>query len=290
MRLLRNRGFTLVEMVVVLALMGIVMGALYQSIVATQRTTSAQFQRIDVQQTTRAAAMYVSNMLRELDAADDDILVSQTTSLRFRAMRWTGVLCELPIAVAGQVQFTIRGDLLFGVRGLDPALDSILLWKEGDPASLDDDRWLIGGLESAVPGVCLDDGSAGTTVRGRFLPLPDPPGNELADVGVTVGSPVRGFQIEELSLYQEGDEYWLGRRTANRAGVWEGVRPLVGPLMNNGLTFSYFDINGAPAALTTQIVSIGVTVRGRSVRRVSGRGFLQDSIVTRVTLRNNTRF
>ena len=72
--------------------------------------------------------------------------------------------------------------------------------------------------------------------------------------------------------------------------MWEGVRPLVGPLMNNGLAFSYFDINGAPAALTTQIVSIGVTVRGRSARRVSGRGFLQDSIVTRVTLRNNRRF
>ncbi len=69
MRPLRNRGFTLVEMVVVLGLMGIVLGALYQSIVATQRTTSAQFQRIDVQQTTRAAAMYMSNMLRELDAA-----------------------------------------------------------------------------------------------------------------------------------------------------------------------------------------------------------------------------
>ena len=285
MRLLRNRGFTLVEMVVVLALMGIVMGALYQSIVATQRTTSAQFQRIDVQQTTRAAAMYVSNMLRELDAADDDILLSQATSLRFRAMRWTGVLCTLPVENAGEVQFTVRRQLLFGIRGPDAALDSILLWLD-DPLNGTDDTWLYGGLQSSVAGVC-DDLSAGTTLRVVISAGGD---NETAEDFVKLGAPVRGFQIEEISLYQVGTEYWLGRRTANRAGVWEVVRPLVGPLTDNGLAFSYFDINGAPPALTTQIASIGVTVRGRSARQVSGRGFLEDSIVTRVALRNNARF
>ena len=285
MRPLRNRGFTLVEMVVVLALMGIVMGALYQSIVATQRTTSAQFQRIDVQQTTRAAAMYVSNMLRELDAADDDILLSQATSLRFRAMRWTGVLCTVPVENAGEVQFTVRGQLLFGIRGPDAALDSILLWLD-DPLNGTDDTWLYGGLQSSVAGVC-DDLSAGTTLR---VVISAGGNNQTAEDFVKLGAPVRGFQIEEISLYQVGTEYWLGRRTANRAGVWEVVRPLVGPLMDDGLAFSYFDVNGAPPALTTQIASIGVTVRGRSARQVSGRGFLQDSIVTRVTLRNNARF
>ena len=286
MRPLRNRGFTLVEMVVVLALMGIVIGALYQSIVATQRTTSAQFQRIDVQQTTRAATMYVSNMLRELDAADGDILVSQPTSLRFRAMRWTGVLCTVPSNAAGQVQFTVRGQLLFGIRGPDAVLDSILLWLD-DPANGTDDKWLYGGLQSSSAGVCPDDGSAGTTLR---VDIRAPENNQTAIDFVRLGAPVRGFQIEEISLYQVGTEYWLGRRTADRAVVWEAVMPLVGPLMNDGLAFSYFDINGAPAALTTQIASIGVTVRGQSAQQVSRRGFLQDSIVTRVTLRNNKRF
>ncbi len=287
MRPLSSRGFTLVEMVVVVALMGIVMGALYQSIVATQRTTSAQFQRIDVQQTTRAATMYVSNMLRELDAADGDILVSQATSLRFRAMRWTGVLCTVPFEATG-LQFTIRGQLLFGIRGPDTELDSILLWREGDPSIRTDDIWLYGGLQSSAAGVCPDDGSVGTTLR--VVISAGSGGNGAAVAGMTLGAPVRGFQIEEISLYQEGAEYWLGRRTADRAGTWTDVRPLVGPLTANGLAFSYFDINGAPPALTTDIASVGVTVRGRSANPVSGRGFLQDSIVTRVTLRNNARF
>ncbi len=288
MRPLTNRGFTLVEMVVVLGLMGIVLGALYQSIIATQRTTSAQFQRIDVQQSTRAVAMYVSNMLRELNAADGDILASQATSLRFRAMRWTGVLCTVPFEAAGQVQFTVRGQLLFGIRGPDAGLDSILLWREGDRSIRTDDVWLYGGLQSSSAGVCPDDGSAGTTLR--VVISAGSGGNGAAAAGMTLGAPARGFQIEEISLYQQGAEYWLGRRTANRAGAWEVVRPLVGPLTADGLAFSYFDINGAPPALTTQIASVGVMVRGRSANQVSGRGFLQDSIVTRVTLRNNTRF
>ncbi len=288
MRPLSSRGFTLVEMVVVLGLMGIIIGALYQSIIATQRTTSAQFQRIDVQQSTRAAAMYVSNMLRELNATDGDILVSQATSLRFRAMRWTGVLCTVPFLAAGEVQFTVRGQLLFGIRGPDAELDSILLWREGDLSIRTDDIWLYGGLESSSAGVCPDDGSAGTTLR--VVISAGSGDNVAAAAGMRLGAPVRGFQVEEISLHLEGAEYWLGRSTANRVGVWEVVRPLVGPLTANGLAFSYFDINGTPPALTTEIASVGVMVRGRSAKQVSRTGFLQDSIVTRVTLRNNTRF
>lgn len=283
-----RRGFTLIELVVVLGLMGIVLGALYQSILATQRTTTTQLQRIDLQQTTRAAALYLSNMVRELDAAEGDILQSQGTLLRFRAMRWTGILCSIPFEAAGQVQFTMRGDLLYGVRGPDAALDSILLYWEGDPSIRADDVWLIGGLESSAAGVCPSDGSAGSTLRVVISAASG--GNAAATVGVTVGSPLRGFQIEELSLYPVGTDYWMGRRTASRNGTWESVRPLVGPLTADGLSLSYFDAAGAPPALTTGIASIGLTVRGRSMRQVSGKGYLQDSIVTRVALRNNARF
>ncbi len=288
MHSVNRRGFTLVELVVVLGLMGVILGALYQSILATQRTTSTQLQRIDLQQTTRAAVLYLSNMVRELDAADGDVLQSQATLLQFRAMRWTGILCTIPVKAAGQVQFTMRGDLLYGVRGPDAALDSILLWREGDPTTRTDDVWLIGGLESSAAGVCPSDGSAGSTLRVVISAASG--GNAAATVGMTVGSPLRGFQVEELSLYLLDADYWLGRRTAGRDGTWTSVRPLVGPLTANGLAFSYFDAAGAPPALTTDIASIGLTVRGRSMKQVSGSGYLQDSIITRVTLRNNARF
>ncbi len=288
MHSVNRHGFTLVELVVVLGLMGIVLGAIYQSILATQRTTSTQIQRIDLQQTTRATALYLTNMMRELDAAEGDILLSQATLLQFRAMRWTGILCTIPFVTAGQVQFTIRGDLLYGVRGPDAAADSILMWREGDPTIRTDDVWLVGGLESSAAGVCPADGSAGSTLRVVITAASG--GNAAATVGTTVGSPLRGFEVEELSLYPLGSDYWLGRRTADRTGVWTTVRPLVGPLLADGLSFSYSDAAGALPVLTTGIASIALIVRGRSRRQVAGIGYMKDSIVTRVTLRNNARF
>jgi len=132
------------------------------------------------------------------------------------------------------------------------------------------------------------DGDAGTTIRVEVSAASG--GNAAATTGITLGSPVRGFQVEELSLVPLSGEYWLGRRTADRDANWTAVRPLVGPLLSNGLAFSYFDATGALPALTTQIASIGVTIRGRSTGQVSRTGYVRDSVITRVTLRNNARF
>ena len=42
MRRLNRDGFTLIELIVVLGLMGVILAAVYQSINATQRTTAQQ--------------------------------------------------------------------------------------------------------------------------------------------------------------------------------------------------------------------------------------------------------
>jgi prepilin-type N-terminal cleavage/methylation domain-containing protein len=287
MRHLKRGGFTLVEMIVVLGLMGVVLAALYQAIRETQRTTNTQVQRMDVQQSTRAVGLYLGHLLRELDAADGDVLLSGATSMRIRSMAWTGVLCTPPAAVAGRVQFTIARGLLFGMRAPDAALDSVLLYADGDPSIRTDDVWLMAGLTDVAAGAC-PDASPGTVLDVDVTAGSGGSGAALADV--SLGSPVRGFTVEELSLYLENGNYWLGRRTADRAGTWSSMRPLIGPLETDGLAFTYFDAAGATPALTTGIVSIGLTVRARSAGPVSGQGYLSDSIITRVALRNNRRF
>jgi prepilin-type N-terminal cleavage/methylation domain-containing protein len=287
MRHLKRRGFTLVEMIVVMGLMSVVLAALYQAIRATQRTTNMHVQRMDVQQSTRATGLYLSHLLRELDAADGDVLLSGPTMLRIRAMVWTGVLCTPPAAVAGRVRFTIARGLLFGVRLPDAALDSVLLYADGDPAIRTDDVWLVGGLTNVAAGAC-PDASPGTVLDVDVTAGSGGSGAALADV--TLGAPVRGFDVEELSLYLASGDYWLGRRTADRSATWSTMRPLIGPLETDGLAFTYFDGAGATPALTTGIVSIGLTVRGRSAGPISGMGYITDSIITRIALRNNRRF
>ena len=287
MRRLNRDGFTLIELIVVLGLMGVILGAIYQSINATQRTTAIQVQRIDVQQSTRATALYLGRVIRELDAADGDVILSGPTMMRIRSMTWTGVLCTLPAAAGSDVQFVIRRGFVFGVGGPNAAQDSILLYWDGDPEIRTDDVWLLGGLKTVAAGAC-PDASAGSILTVDISARSGGAGAALA--GVTLGSPIRAFQVEELALYAQDGENWLGRRTADRAGTWSSMRALIGPLQTNGLAFAYLDAAGGTPAFTTDIVSIGVTVRGRSASPVSGLGYIRDSLITQITLRNNRRF
>lgn len=286
------RGFTLIELLVVVVLATVILGAIYQAIGSTQRTTQAQVQRLSVRQETRAAALFLGYELRELSATEGDVATAGPTALEIRGPRWTGVLCTDPQTVLGNVSFVLRDALQFGLRRPDPALDSVLLFRDGDPNVRTDDNWLLGELLAAAADTC-PGGLAGTVVQARISAASG--GNAAALAGVTAGSPIRGFQREELSLYQDGGgAFWLGRRTADRSGTWTATQPLVGPLTADGLAFAYFDTTGAAVATPAEVASVGIVVRGRSREQArlsgGGLGYVLDSVITRVALRNNRRF
>ncbi len=292
MRALTNRGFTLIELLIVMVMLGVILAAIQQSIGSTQRITGTQVQRLHVQQSTRAAALYLTYALRELDASDRDIQSASATKLGIRGMRWTGVLCTAPQAIVGGVGFILRDSLQFGVRAPTSALDSILLFRDGDPGLRSDDRWLVGGLIASGPGNC-PDGAPGTVLNVTITAASGGPDSALT--GTFAGAPIRGFQAEEIQLYQDaGGDYWLGQRAANRGGGWSDWEELVGPLTADGLQFAYYDSTGANATTVLDVASVGLVVRGRSPRTAhlpsGGIGYVQDSVITRVTLRNNQGF
>ncbi|NIM48460.1 MAG: prepilin-type N-terminal cleavage/methylation domain-containing protein [Gemmatimonadales bacterium] len=294
MRPVGERGFTLIELLVVVIVSSVILAAIYQTIGSTQRITGTQVQRVHVQQNTRAATLFLTYALRELDATDNDIAAVSDTALRIRGVRWAGVLCTDPVDVGGDVGFVLRNSMHFGIRQPNSTLDSILLFRDGDPTlrtQRADDRWLVGALQSTTDGTC-PDGTGGKVVTVRISAAS---GGRDSTVGfVTAGAPIRGFQMEEISLYQSGGEAWLGRRSADRGGGWSEWQLLVGPLTADGMAFAYYDTTGAVTATLADIASVGLVVRGRSPARAylstGGIGYVQDSVITRVTLRNNRGF
>ncbi len=292
MRPVGRHGFTLMELIVAITLTAVVLLAIQKTVVMSQRATAAQVQRMNLQQNVRGVGFYLSHVLRELDASEDDVALATSSKIRFRSMRWSGILCSTPVAAGANVSFVVRRSLQQGLRAPDNSLDSILLFRELDPTRRADDRWLVGTLVSAASGVCLD-GSSGRSIVVEITGASG--GNPAALAGVTVGAPLRGFQMEELTLYPDGDgSYWLGQRTASNSGGWTDYRPVVGPLTADGLEFAYFDANGDVTGVATDIASVGLVVRGRShsAVRVGNRSpaYLRDSIATRIALRNNVRF
>jgi prepilin-type N-terminal cleavage/methylation domain-containing protein len=280
----RCAGFTLVELLVVVVLAGVVLGAVGQLLQANQRFYRSQSQVLDVEAGLRAVAQLVPAELRELSARGGDIIAMGSDSITIRAMRSLGVICSPPDVAAGAL--VVADSLSFGWRAMDPERDRVLVFRDGDPAAADDDRWLDFGLSSVSAGAACRDGASGTRLH-----LSGP----TADLdSVPEGSPLRTYERVTYRLYADDQgQSWLGERGYSDAG-WSALSPVAGPLRRvGGLSFTYYDSAGGATAVPAAVVRIGVVARGRSAapiavpgRAASGRPY-EDSIVAQAFLRND---
>ena len=112
---------------------------------------------------------------------------------------------------------------------------------------------------------------------------------------MTVGGPVRVFEVMELRYYQSGGKSWLGSRSVSAGGV---IEPMLGPLADStpsqrGLTFAYLDRDGAVTSVPNEVREIAWTIKGITDGpvRASGAALAVDSLTlsTSVALRNTLR-
>jgi len=299
-----RRGFTMVELLIALVLLGLVSAALYRVLVNNQRLYMAQTQRIDLSQNIRAATNILPAEFRELDAFDGDILAMSATSIQIRAMRWLSFVCVQP-GLPGAFTMTIRGGvpgqpMYFGARSPN-ATDGLLIYLDGDPTTRTDDYWVnapiaamggAGGATCPAAGAVTAAQQPATSITfngaaaGAFIA-----GTNVANA-IPIGAPVRGYETVTYQIYQPaGDTLWyIGFQPAGGT-----MQPLIGPIIANGLSFSYFNATGAVTATRTQVARIDITVRARTTSAVRRGGqaaaaVIVDSISTSVALRNNRRF
>jgi hypothetical protein len=277
-------------------LLGLVSAALYRVLVNNQRLYMAQTQRIDMSQNIRAAGSILPAEFRELDASEGDITAMSATSISMRAMRWLGFACNTPPlgGALTSVSVIVRGGavgqpLFFGARGIDNTKDSVLIYYDGDQTSRADDFWALGSITAAPSGQNCNDGTNGQRLLLN-INLLGLGANVLG--AIPLGAPVRGFERVTYQLYRPaGDTSWyVGFQPAGQT-----MQPLIGPVLSNGLTLQYYDVNGAVTAIRSQVARIDITVRARTAAAVRAGGqaaaaTVVDSIVTSVALRNNRRF
>ena len=294
-----RRGFTMVELLVAMVLLGLVSAALYRVLVNNQRLYMAQTQRIDLSQNIRAAANILPAELREIDAADGDIIAMAPDRLEIRAMRWLGFTCVAPVMGGGLngITMVIRGGdvgqpLFYGARGMNVVSDTMLIYYDGDQTTRNDDYWARGTFTGVAPVVQNCPGLPVQTGRLVTFNL------NLLGLGVNaagaipVGAPVRGYEHVIYQLYKPAGDtsYYIGFQPAGGT-----MQPLVGPVLTNGLTFQYYAADGSVTAVKNQVARVDITVRARTVSAIRGGGqapaaTVVDSISTSVALRNNRRF
>ncbi len=287
---LTKRGFTIVELLIALALMGIVSTAIYTLLVNNQRLYRQQTQSIAVNDNLRSAVAILTTELRELDAADplgSDITEMTDSSITYRAMRGLRWICAGP--ATGNTLFldTTR----IGLRSLDASYDSLLIFADFDSTLTSDDRWYHADL-AASPANATDCGGRPSRRVMIGLSLPGGRTSLVAQDGIIVGSPVRAFEMARVMRYLDASgATWLGMQRRNKSSGWTNLQPVVGPLQDRGLRFTYYAADGSVTANRSQVARIGISVIGRTSDRVrlgtGGMGYLIDSLVTQVALRNN---
>jgi prepilin-type N-terminal cleavage/methylation domain-containing protein len=275
-----HRGFTLVEIVVALALTLIVTGSIHTLLLTTQRLSRAQAAQVDLQSSVRGGAHVIAYELRELNGVDGgstdqtDVVSISGTAITYRAARGMGFICESPLGT----QIRIARSTFSGFRDPEPSRDAAYLFVEGSPAAGLTDAW----LPLAITGVATNSNCPG--VAGAAISIGISSGASIA--GVPAGTPLRIYETMELRLYQSSGEWWLGARSVSTG---EAIQPVVGPLAaGDGLRLEYLDRAGQPTSNPAAVRSVIATLRGISHQpsAAPGQHPLQEELVTQVTLRN----
>jgi prepilin-type N-terminal cleavage/methylation domain-containing protein len=298
---LTRRGFSLVELLIAMVLLAIVVAGLYRVLMTNQRVYQQQTQVIGLQQNMRAAAAILPQELRELNATGGDIYAMTATSMTVRAHRWTAVMCTPPATGLGGLvgpqqvlgaTMILRGQPFFG-RSINTATDSMFIRYEGDDGTRQDDGYVIAAPTVAVQTVGVTcpvtaGGGAGMLVTMNL----DFRGNINFPEAIVNGDPVLGFTPVTYSLYQPtaGGDWYVGLTTSS------GQQPLIGPVLSNGLAFTYYDSTGAVTATPTRVARVDITLRAETAQLIRARSGsnnlvrMVDSVLTSVALRNNRRF
>ena len=271
-----RRGFTLVEVMLALAVTLIVTGATYNLLLNTQRLTRAQSARVALQASVRAAALIVGNELGDLNtvsggsASQNDVLALGPHAVTYRAARGVGFICQ----TAGPTVIRVARSSFSGHRDPQAGRDDALVFVPGDSAAGSEDAWVAVTIASVATTLACPGGGPGIT-----LTLSASPSSLLLEEG----TPVRLVEPMELRLYASDGSWWLGARAVNTG---EAIQPLAGPLAAGGFQLEYLDGLGGITADRTRIRSIRATIRGVEAAPEATRPHLEEELITQVALRN----
>lgn len=312
-------GFTLVELMITIVLLGLVMGTLFQVILRQQRFYRGASEIIDTRSQVRQATDLLPSDLRGISTAGGAVAGVSVTDLypggmepqaiSFRSTFGSSIAC---VVDAGRIQLTLPP--------LDLASGTVLTtWLRepvaGDSIFVFDDMGVLGGqgqwvprqIASIVPVADACPTSTGFTGAGDAgksswvvtltdaLPATVP-------IGTGVGTPMRFFQPVTYELFQAADEKWYLGYSDCRTGrvpVCTDPEPVAGPYLppsndagESGLTILYLDAAGIDAATPDDVASIRITFLGETPSDVRIQGLsttdgrYRDSLSVVVAVRN----
>ena len=310
-RPMRDRaGFTLIELMIVVALLGIIGAMLTTILVRQQRFHRAVANLTDTRARMRDISTIMPTDLRSVSTAGKDLLEISDTSMQFRAFIGASVMCRFASAQVIELPPKVlsSGSVLTAWINPPAPNDIVYVYDEGTQAGNVDDIWSpfrITDTTSAVDATwCPTTTSPAYTTaadngaRRYRLTLSAAP-NPLQ---VETGAPLRFAREVRYSIYQASDNQWyvgFQRCTPNATyglvGTCGTREVLAGPVMagtadtlTSGLYFVYRNKAGnrlTSLAVTDTIASVGIGIRTASESLLRATTKTGGSMVTGDSLR-----
>ncbi len=290
-----RRGFSLIELLVILALSTIVMGGLTSVLVRQQRFYRGTADLIETRSQIRQAAGIIPSDLRGVSTIGGDILAISDTSMVFWATIGQAVACTAtPNATSIAIPpLVLANKNTLASFTMTPGLgDTVYVYHDGPTEAAADDHWKAYGITgpptaSTAPCVSLTGGADLSTSRYSFSLSP-----ALA-ADISVGTPLRFVRRTRYMLYQAADNSWyLGYCSPDCVGT---PQPIAGPFLpgsgaTKGVAFTYQDGAGAVTAVPANVAQVSIVVRGQTRGKVDMGGYANatvgDSLRFSVAIRN----
>jgi prepilin-type N-terminal cleavage/methylation domain-containing protein len=312
MPLKRRSGFTLVELLIAMVLMGIIGGAIVTLLLRQQRFYGSTNELINTRQQIRQAAAMLPADLRGISSVGGDIYMMTDSSIEFRSVFGGSIACAIDPAgtwVSTVPVVLTKTSAMTNWAMVPTVNDSIALYSGGASMAQNDDSWGLhkitavtartGGASDGCPvssglvqNLAADLAAGNPSYKLTLSP---------AAANISTGAAIRFFRRVHYSLYKAADNLWyLGYydcKTA-RVPVCNPIQPIGGPFQpfatngTSGLQFSYYDAAGALTLNRAQVARISLVVRGEGASPVSFSGtkaatVFRDSLRMEINVRNS---
>jgi len=304
-------GFTLVELLITMALISLVAGAIVTLLVRQQRFYRSTSVVIDTRQQLRQAASMLPSDLRGISSIGGDIYAMSDSSLEFRSTFGGSIVC---VTDPGKKRVTTvprrlaKGSVLTSWSVTPSIGDSVAIYNDSTSSGSADDVWSLHQITKVTIQTTYD--TNGCPVATGLVQLGDlstsNPSYELGlspaqSINIKSGAGMRFFRRVHYSIYyQASDAKWyLGYYDCvplRLPAVCTPIRAIAGPFQpyatngTSGLQFAYFDSTGAVTTTRSAVARISLVARGKGETLVNLTGgastVFGDSLRIEVGLRN----
>ena len=301
---LERRGLSLAELLVVIALAGLVGGTIVAAITRQQRFYRGASELLYAREGVRDAMEVLGTDVRALAVADT-VRLAADSAIEFFTTIGSSVVCQITGHDVGLPAAHPFGNSLTTFLTEPDTGDLALFHVDSSGANERWDRRRVSGftpqsLASSCPPASrlVQQSDLDVGAKGFVVTLATPLGGD-----VKPGAVVRFIRRARYSLYRaSGRDWYLGYRRCNAIGasVCSGVQPVSGPYRAynrdpraTGLLFEYFDATGQAldvAAGPLALARVDITARSESEHPImAGAPFarpISDSATVSVAIRN----